>query len=1217
MEFRILGPLEVRDGERVLPLGGARRRAVLALLLLEANRVVSVERLVDGVWGDAPPASAQPSLHNQLGRLRQELGDRIVTQPPGYLLRVEDGELDLDRFLRLVEDAQGAEPAVAAKRLAGALALWRGPPLADLADDPVGRAAAHLEELRLAALEERIEADLELGRHAALVAELEELVARQPFRERPRRQLMVALYRSGRQADALESYTQARRTFVDELGTEPGRELQEIHRAVLNRDPALDAPAGAERPPARSAPPPAEARKTVTVLAADLTSDDLSDDPEARRAELRVRSEAAERVLEAHGATVQSLGSGRLLGVFGIPSARDEDALEAARAAVALSSAARVGLATGEVVTGDPVVTGPPVEEASGLRDRAASGQALAGLRTWRLMRHAATGFPNGDAWVVEAVDAEAAPLVRHLETPIVGRERELSQVVDAFERAAADGRPHLVTVFGAPGIGKTRLALECMERLASTAAWALGRCRAGAEDDTYAPLRDVLSSLAGGDPAPWIHERLGPDADGRQLAERLVAAMGLGAELAWAEDTALAARRLLAGVARERPLLIVLEDIHWAAPAFLDLVEPLVEIVRAPVLVLCLARPDLLDLRPSWGGGRLSSSSILLDALSEVESESLLARLASAGQLAAASRERILAAAEGNALFIEQLLAAALEDDSGAVPDSIQTLLAARLDRLDARDRAVAQAAAVCGASFTTEEVAELVDGDPSASMLTLVRRELVRPGEADDPGGAGWSFRHSLIQEVAYGSLTKRRRAELHERLARRAIEVDQDVDLSAGHHLDRAVWARREAGERGSDVDRLAATAAGHLGRAGMAAFQRDDMAAAASLLSRADALLPPDSPERLELLPTLTAALVGRSEYAAAQALLADGFALAEKLGDRHQEARMTVTAELQLLWTEASVPPERILADLEETVPVLEEAKDYEALAMAETLRFQARDRGGLHGGDRFTLALDYARKAHSRSLENYILGWVCITMHRGALPVDQAIAVATDIRDGSGSTHRRASAIGALGILRAMKGEFEEARALVAEAWTMLEELGLRQSVAAHSIAVSEVEAMAGDDVAAERILRSGFAAVTAGGDQYSTINVAWRLALALARQGRYDEADTFVRAAQRGEHRGFWVDVWWKVVLARVEAHRGENARARQLIEEAYQRMASVEESGMQADALLEAAEALRAAGLEDEASKLIAESAGIAERLGYVVAKRRADEAQRALTA
>ena len=438
MEFRILGPLEVRDGERVLPLGGARRRAVLALLLLDANHVVSVDRLVDGVWGDTPPSSALASLQNHLARLRQELGERLVTQSPGYVLRVADGELDLDRFRRLVDDAHGAEPAVAADRLAGALALWRGPPLADLAGEPAGQAAAHLEELRLAALEERIEADLALGRHAALVPELEELVAAEAYRESFRRQLIVALYRSGRQADALEAYTQARRTLVDELGTEPGRELQEIHRAVLRQDPALDVPAGAEPPPAR--PPRAEERKTVTVLAADITPDDLSDDPEARRAQLRERSATAEGVLETHGATVQNLGGGRLLGVFGVPTARDDDALQAARAAVALGPAARVGLATGEVVTGDPLVSGPPVEEAVSLRDRAEMGEVLVGFRTWRLVRHAVTGSQRDGSWVVEAVDPEAAPLLRRLETPIVGR-RQRARAGRGGVRARGRGR--------------------------------------------------------------------------------------------------------------------------------------------------------------------------------------------------------------------------------------------------------------------------------------------------------------------------------------------------------------------------------------------------------------------------------------------------------------------------------------------------------------------------------------------------------------------------------------------------------------------------------------------------------------------------------------------------------------------------------------------------------------------------------------------------------
>jgi tetratricopeptide (TPR) repeat protein len=245
-----------------------------------------------------------------------------------------------------------------------------------------------------------------------------------------------------------------------------------------------------------------------------------------------------------------------------------------------------------------------------------------------------------------------------------------------------------------------------------------------------------------------------------------------------------------------------------------------------------------------------------------------------------------------------------------------------------------------------------------------------------------------------------------------------------------------------------------------------------------------------------------------------------------------------------------------------------------------------------------------------------VMDWICITLPRGTLAVDDAIARVTEIRDASTSTHIRASAIGALGLLRAMKGEFDEARASVEEVRKTLAELGLRQAAAAHSIAIAEVETMAGDDAAAERILRAGYEAVTTFGDRHSAMNVAWRLGLVLAHEGKDDEAEGFARIAERGEPRTLWVDVWWRVVLALVEAHRGAGKRARQHVEEARERMASLEESGMQADALLESAEALRAAGLEDEAAKLVAEAAGIAERLGYVVARRRAEKAQRAVT-
>lgn len=607
----------------------------------------------------------------------------------------------------------------------------------------------------------------------------------------------------------------------------------------------------------------------------------------------------------------------------------------------------------------------------------------------------------------------------------------------------------------------------------------------------------------------------------------------------------------------------------------------------------------------------------VLLDALTETDAAALLGLLAPGGDVDPGVLERILAVAEGNPLFIEQLLTAALEGDDEVVPDSIQTLLAARLDRLDDRDRAVAQAAAVCGTSFTTEDVAELVGDDPSMALLTLVRREFIRPGEADDPAGSGWSFRHSLIRDVAYGSLTKRARAGLHERLARRAVERDRDPDLTAGHHLGEAVRARRDAGERGAEVDRLAERAAEHLVRAGLAVHERHELAAAASLLGRANALRPRESPERVGLAPKLAGALVSRGEVAAARDLLADASAVASELGDSHLSAAVTIGGDLTLLWTDAALPAERILAHIDHAVPLLERAGDYESLALSAILRFEALDRAGsLTEMGLLSRALEYARRASSRYLEDQILGWICITLHRGTVPVDEAIARAKGILESSTSAYVRASAIGAMGVLRAMSGEFDEARALVADVAGMLDELGLRQAAAAHSIAVAEVEALAGDDAAAERILRDGLAAVAAVGDEHSTRNVAWRLGLALARQERYDDAEHFVTLAQKEHHRSFWVEVWWRVVLARVEAHRGDRPRVRQLVDEARQRMAAVEESGMHADALLESAEALHGAGLDD-AVALVSESAAIAGRLGYVVAARRADDAQRALTA
>jgi DNA-binding SARP family transcriptional activator len=265
MEFRLLGPLEVEEEGRVLKLGGAKQRALLALLLLYANEAVSRERLIDELWGSTPPETAPAAIQVYVSQLRKLLGrDVIVTQPPGYLIRVREGTLDVERFERAVERARGEPSGDAAALLRDALGLWRGPPLAEL-DGSFARAErARLNEQRLSALEQRIRADLEFGRHAQLVPELEGLVREHPLRERLRGQLMLALYRCGRQADALEVYRSGRRLLDEELGLKPDDELQRLERAILNHDPSLDSPVvpGANRPPAakrRQASPPTQA----------------------------------------------------------------------------------------------------------------------------------------------------------------------------------------------------------------------------------------------------------------------------------------------------------------------------------------------------------------------------------------------------------------------------------------------------------------------------------------------------------------------------------------------------------------------------------------------------------------------------------------------------------------------------------------------------------------------------------------------------------------------------------------------------------------------------------------------------------------------------------------------------------------------------------------------------------------------------------------------
>jgi DNA-binding SARP family transcriptional activator len=841
MEYRILGGLEVRAGPRPVSVRGPRRRALLVRLLVNANEVVPAERLLEDLWGGEPPASGPAALRVRISQLRKaiETGEPVIlTRPPGYVLHVAPDELDALRFERLLargrKELAAGTAELAAATLRDALALWRGPALADVAYETWAQAEiARLEELRRAALEERIDADLVSGRHVELVGDLEALVTAEPLRERLRGQLMLALYRSGRQADALAAYRTAREALVGELGIEPGPALQELERAILRQDPALAAPEPAVEEPARPARPvpvpTGSERKVVTVLVADLAgSAALAEelDPERSGAFMEQLVGAVGGELEAAGGRLESVAGAAVRAVFGAPLAQEDHVERALQAALALHArldqrfgdgvSLRVGIDTGEVVVdrdggGSPSLTGGAVVTAERLARAAGPGTTLAGERS----ATAARGFFEFGLPRAEGEDGRGSLACRELvralgpvrtesgsggrpRSVFVGRESELELLRSAYRRVSADGRPRLVTVVGDAGVGKTRLVRELWGELAAEDPEPLrrtGRCLPYGRGTTYRPLADVLREQFA------FVETEDRETVRRRLGSREILALTLGVTVA-PELHPLTAREqlheawvnLLNGLAAEGPVVVAVEDLHWAQEPLLDLLERVLEDVGGPLLLVGTGRPELLETRPAWGRRR-EAATLWLEPFSEPESLELLDGLG-AGDLPDELCRPLLERAEGNPFFLEELLAG-LHDHSlsagSAVPDSVQAVLAARIDLLPPREKAALQAAAVMGRVFWLGAVCDLLDGEvPDVAVLEardFVRR---RPG----PSLAGerqFAFKHALTREVAYSGLPRARRALLHARFAAWVERVAGARDEHApylAHHYAEAV-------------------------------------------------------------------------------------------------------------------------------------------------------------------------------------------------------------------------------------------------------------------------------------------------------------------------------------------------------------------------------------------------------------------------------------------
>ena len=1019
-------------------------------------------------------------------------------------------------------------------------------------------------------------------------------------------------------------------------------------------------------------PPPQELRKTVTIVFSDLkgsTSLGETLDSESLREIMTRYFEEMRAALERHGGVVEKFIGDAVMAVFGIPRAHEDDALRAVRAALDMQAALerlnleleafwgvrlanRTGVNTGEVVSGDAgsgqrLVTGDAVNVAARLEQAAPHNEVLIGELTHRLVK---------DAVEVEAVEplalkgkskpvpafrllavTKSEAFTRHLDAPIVGRSAELAHLRSELARSLADRRCRLVTIMGEAGVGKSRLLGEFLGGAAKDALVLRGRCLSYGEGITFWPLTEVVRAAAsyGEDDSPE-HARSKIAAlcteDAAEVSDRVAAAIGLSSSSYPVEEMFWGARKLMESVSRRRALVVVFEDIHWAEPVFLDFIEHFVRAAYdGPLFLIGTARRELLEERPGWLENAPAASTIALEALSDSESMLVIENLLGEAGLPSEAGERIVQAAGGNPLFVEQMLSMMLDEailsqdeegkwklaptDLGA-PSSISALIAARLDRLPDEERSVLGRGAVVGQVFYVGAIRAMSPEEMrvrvGALLTALTQRSLIGLSEPSFAGEESFLFRHALIQDNAYNGLLKKTRAELHEAFAswleRAAGSRVQEYEEILGYHLERAFGYRASLGPVTDAARRLSERAARRLISAGRRAFARGDMSASANLLDRASVLLDEWDPVRLELAPLLGEALMAVGRLVEAEGRLREAVDRARVVGDRRLEMEASLVLILIRYLTDPHAWSPEVLALCEEAVPVFEVAGDQAGLARCWRMVATVHGTACRYGEAEQALgkSIDHARLSGDVRQQLRTLPQFALPAVHGPMPVPEAIARCEELLEHTtGDRRSQAQILCSLAHLHAKQGGFERARGLYERSRAIFEDAGETLLAAFISLDSAEVELLAGNEEAAEKELRRDYESLHLMGETYALSTTAAMLADVLCRRGRFEEAKLITQLSEGiTAPDDTETQALWRTTGAMILVDSGSCGEAAELAERGVELIGKTDALDAHAHALTVLARVQRAAGDEAKAQDALQRALVLQEAKGNVVA-------------